>query len=117
MNRRRLRKEERIEVYNKCQGHCAYCGKEIAYQDMQVDHMIPLRIGGEDDIENLLPSCRSCNHYKATLDVEGFRNYLSGVHKRLLRDSVAYQVAERFGIVEHKSDDIKFYFEEDMKKD
>lgn len=95
-------------MYN---GHCAYCGTEIAYKDMQVDHATPLRIGGADDISNYMPACRSCNHYKATLDVEGFRKYLSEIHKRLMRDSIPYQVAERFGIVKHMSDNVKFYFE------
>ena len=27
-------KKIRQQVYDKCGGHCAYCGKEIAYQDM-----------------------------------------------------------------------------------
>lgn len=112
MNRRKLSKEERMNVYQKCNGHCAYCGCEIEYKDMQVDHVMPLRIGGSDELGNMLPACRSCNHYKATLDAEGFRKYLAGIHKRLLRDSVAYQVAERFGIVKHVSDEVKFYYEE-----
>lgn len=111
MKRRKLSKEERQEVYRMCNGHCAYCGKEIEYKDMQVDHIKPLKIGGEDELANMLPACRSCNHYKATLDIEGFRKYLSGIHKRLLRDSVAYQVAERFGIVKHNTDEIDFFFE------
>ena len=75
-------------------------------------HATPLRIGGADDISNYMPACRSCNHYKATLDIEGFRDYLSRLHKRLMRDSIPYQVAERFGIVKYVSDDVKFYFEE-----
>lgn len=29
-----------------------------------------------------------------------------------MRDSIPYQVAERFGIVKYVSDDVKFYFEE-----
>lgn len=111
MNRRKLSKEERMNVYQKCGGRCAYCGCEIEYKDMQVDHVKPLKIGGADEISNMLPACRSCNHYKATLDVEGFRKYLSEIHKRLLRDSVAYQVAERFGIVNHVGNEVTFFFE------
>lgn len=111
MKRRKLSKTERQEIYNKCNGRCAYCGIEIEYKDMQVDHAKPLKIGGLDENENMLPACRSCNHYKATLDAEGFRKYLSEIHKRLMRDSIPYQVAERFGIVEHKTDKVKFYFE------
>lgn len=119
MNKRKtISKSIRISVYLKYNGHCAYCGTEIAYKDMQVDHATPLRAGGADDISNYMPACRSCNHYKSTLDVEGFRKYLSEIHKRLMRDSIPYQVAERFGIVKHVSDDVKFYFElRDEKND
>ena len=133
--RKAIPKKVRQSVYLMYNGHCAYCGTEIAYKDMQVDHATPpilsgvawstciaykdmqvdhatpLRIGGADDISNYMPACRSCNHYKATLDVEGFRKYLSEIHKRLMRDSIPYQVAERFGIVKHMSDNVKFYFE------
>lgn len=88
MNKRKaISKKVRQSVYLMYNGHCAYCGTEIAYKDMQVDHATPLRIGGADDISNYMPACRSCNHYKATLDVEGFRKYLSEIHKRLMRGS------------------------------
>ena len=70
-----------------------------------------LGIGGADDISNYMPACKRCNHYKSTLDIEGFRKYLSEIHKRLMRDSIPYQVAEKFGIVEHVFNDVKFYFE------
>lgn len=36
MNRKRIREL----VYQKYDGHCAYCGREIAMEDMQVDHII-----------------------------------------------------------------------------
>ena len=119
MGRIKLSKSERQKLYDRFNGHCAYCGREIEYKDMQADHVKPLKIGGEDNVENILPACRSCNHYKSTLDVEGFRKYLSEIHKRLMRDSIPYQVAERFGIVEHKTDKVKFYFEalEEMKNE
>lgn len=113
MNKRKsISKSTRTFVYRMYNGHCAYCGTEIAYKDMQVDHAIPLRIGGADDISNYMPACRSCNHYKHTLDIEGFREYLSGIHKRLQRDNVTYNIAERFGVVQHVTDDIVFYYEQ-----
>ena len=100
--RKPISKSTRTSVYLMYNGHCAYCGKQIDYKDMQVDHATPLRIGGADDISNYMPACRSCNHYKATFDIEGYRKYLGGI---------PYQVAERFGIVKHVSDDVTFYFE------
>lgn len=111
MTRRKLSRAERRQVYEKCGGHCAYCGCDLEYKNMQVDHVKPLRTGGADEPCNMLPACRSCNHYKATLDAEKFRQYLAGIHKRLLRDSIPYQVAERFGIVRHVTDDVVFYYE------
>jgi len=37
-----MNKRQRIEIYNKYQGHCAYCGEEIDYKQMQVDHHVPI---------------------------------------------------------------------------
>ena len=42
MNRKTIKKSEREQVHLKYHGRCAYCGKKIAYKDMQVDHLIPL---------------------------------------------------------------------------
>lgn len=109
--RKKLTRSERQQIYEKCKGNCAYCGCELEYKDMQVDHVTPLRIGGVDELHNMLPSCRSCNHYKATLDVEGFRKYLAGLSHRLMRDSIPFQVGIRFGLVQHIKDDVTFYFE------
>jgi len=109
--RRKLTKAERQQVYEKCKGHCAYCGCRLEYKNMQADHMKPLRAGGADELPNMVPACRSCNHYKATLDAEGFRQYLGGIYHRLMRDSIPFQVAVRFGLVKHMGDDVTFYFE------
>lgn len=38
--RRKLTKDERMAVYEKTNGHCAYCGCELEYKDMQVDHRL-----------------------------------------------------------------------------
>lgn len=109
--RRRLSKTQRQQVYEKCSGHCAYCGSRLDYKDMQVDHVKPLKLGGEDTLSNMLPACRSCNHYKAARDADGYRRYLSGIAGRLMRDSIPYQVAARFGIVKYVKKDVVFYFE------
>ena len=114
--RKRLSKAERETIYAMYAGHCAYCGEKLRLEDMQVDHMQPLRKGGLDELTNMAPACRSCNHYKATLTVEEFREYLSRIHDRLVRDSVAYRVAKRFGIVKYEPGPIVFYFEKGEKR-
>lgn len=109
--RRRLTKWERVEVYQKMGGHCAYCGCELKYKDMQVDHVIALRRGGKDTLDNMLPACRSCNHYKDTLTIDGFRECIERFHNVLMRDSVTYKNAVRFGIVKPNPHKVRFYFE------
>lgn len=110
MRRKRLRTEDRRVIYQKCNGHCAYCGCNLKFEDMQIDHMIPLRRDGVDTMENMLPACKSCNHYKSTLTAEEFRDYVSEIPDRLQRDSVPYRVGIRFGIL-NASNKVEFFFE------
>lgn len=105
-----MRKEKRLEAYNKYKGHCAYCGKSIEYKDMQVDHIRPKRMGGTDDIDNFNPSCRRCNHYKRANNLEGFREMMLTLHKRV-RKHYINKVAEDYGIIQVRPWDGKFYFE------
>lgn len=82
--RRKLTKDERMAVYEKTNGHCAYCGCELEYKDMQVDHVIPINgwsEQGEDTLDNMLPACRSCNHYKSRSTLEGFRKMVENMKK------------------------------------
>ena len=112
MERKRLSAEIRKQIWDKFNGHCAYCGCEIALKEMQADHVIPLHRGGADEIDNLYPACRSCNYYKSTLTVEEFREQIGKWHERLMRDDVTYKNAVRFGQVEPKPHRQTFYFEE-----
>ncbi len=106
-----MNKYVRAEVYAKYDGHCAYCGRLIEYKDMQVDHFIAIKHGGTDDIANLMPACRMCNHYKRAHDLETFQQYISNIPKQL-QNNYIYKIAKAYGIiVEEINPDIKFYFE------
>ena len=64
-------KTERI--FNKNNGLCHWCGVKLqrlkAGQDFfHVDHLIPIRDGGTNSDDNLVPSCASCNHMRARKD-------------------------------------------------
>lgn len=118
--RKPLTKTERKAVYEKYDGHCAYCGCEIPFKGFHVDHMKCIKnyeyleeFTGIDvhSIENMMPSCGSCNRYKSTYELEIFRKMLSGIPKRLARDVSTYNIAVRFGMVEEHNEPIKFYFE------
>jgi hypothetical protein len=108
---------DRKAVYNKYNGRCAYCGCKIDFKDMQVDHVVSKRNGGKDDITNLNPACRLCNHYKNADPLESFRNWaLGGVIQRLMKIYI-FRVALKYGMVEIKDWDKKFYFEKTKEYD
>lgn len=44
--RRKLTKDERMAVYKKANGHCAYCGCELEYKDMRLT-MLSLSMVGQ----------------------------------------------------------------------
>lgn len=112
--RRNLTKEERLQVYEKMNGHCAYCGCSLKFEDMQVDHVISLNgylEQGTDTLNNMLPACRSCNHYKSRMPLESFRQMLEKMPDTLMRDSTTYKNAVRYGLVIENRHPVVFYFE------
>ena len=84
---------------------------------MQVDHVLSVArakwIKDELDlnnIDNLMPSCRSCNYYKDTCSIETFRKNLSTLMERV-RKQYIFRLAEKYGMVQEMNWDGKFYFE------
>jgi 5-methylcytosine-specific restriction endonuclease McrA len=130
-------KVDRKAVYDKCTGHCAYCGNPIEIKDMQIDHVMPVKrqmkfvkktnergfthtvpvFSGKYDyperlhIDNCLPSCRFCNNYKHSFSLEDFRNELSKQLERCKLTSANYRMAVRYGLVQETPKPIVFYFE------
>ncbi|GHV34928.1 HNH endonuclease [Clostridia bacterium] len=109
--RRKLTKAQRHRVYDMTSGHCAYCGYNIEIGEMAIDHVEPLALGGADEIANMLPACRSCNHFKSTMTIEKFRKAVERWPEVLLRDSVTYRNAVRFGLVNPKPHNVRFFYE------
>lgn len=109
--RRKFTKSERAAVYEKYDRRCAYCGKQMPISEMQVDHLIPIRRGGTNDMDNLMPSCRSCNHFKDVFTIESFRKAVGSWCAVLMRDSVTYRNAVRFGQVLPTPRPVVFWFE------
>ncbi|WP_432643213.1 HNH endonuclease [Acidaminococcus sp.] len=123
--RKRLSKKQRLAVYEKYGGHCAYCGCELTYKDMQVDHIKSYYLhdgpGGHtktdvemNDLDNLLPACRMCNFYKSGGTLEAFRERLRDTLLPNACRTFQFRLAEKYGLVEkHEKRKIFFYFEQD----
>lgn len=118
-----IKKEKRKAVFNKFGGRCAYCGCEISERNFNEDHLKPLRrdqeletheairLRGNDDFENLMPSCRSCNSWKKVYTIEQFRSEISKQIERLKRNSNQFCLALRYGLIQETGEPVKFYFE------
>lgn len=122
--RKRWTTAEREAVYQKTGGRCAYCGVEITRREMQMDHVRPVKLYGEpgwatelNDLGNILPACRSCNHYKHTLTLEKLRAQVERMPAVLERDSVTYRNAVRYGLIQPTPHKVVFYFEQIGRKE
>jgi len=63
--RKALTKKTRFEVFKRDSFTCQYCGKAAPDAVLQVDHIRPVSKGGDNEIVNLVTSCRSCNAGKS----------------------------------------------------
>lgn len=125
-------------VYEKYGGKCAYCGCDLQ-KGWHIDHLEPLqrtrkiigfkmlpkrtpiyedtKIKENDTLENMMPSCASCNHYKSTMGIEKFRNQIEKLIYQLNERITQYKIAKRYGLVEETQKPVKFYFEQLKKND
>jgi len=59
--------EERFEISQKSDECCAWCGKKVYFgYGATVDHYIPVKKGGTNDMINLVMMCKDCNLKKGS---------------------------------------------------
>lgn len=51
----------RFEVFKRDSFTCQYCGAKAPDVVLQIDHIRPVADGGQNDILNLITSCKDCN--------------------------------------------------------
>lgn len=64
MNMRSIFDDEKIKLQTG--SICNYCGSK---EHLALDHIFPQKFGGQDNAENLIFSCRSCNSSKGKKDL------------------------------------------------
>lgn len=115
--RKSIKSDIRMEVYRKCDGRCAYCGKRIRYDEMQVDHVEShYRHKGKDEMDNFLPACRDCNLLKSDYLLEEFRNVLIPQCAKAKGSGMKARIARAYNLSPMKRQKILFYFEKIEKK-
>lgn len=59
--RKAISKKLRFEIFKRDEFTCQYCGSHPPSVILHVDHIIPVKEGGDNNIDNLITSCSSCN--------------------------------------------------------
>lgn len=124
-------KKHRLEVYDKFDGRCAYCGEHFQITGMHIDHIISqlnfknfvankihipnflehLTVSDLHHKDNLFPACRVCNGWKSTYHLELFRHELEEQIKRLNARSANYRIAKKYGFITENKIKVIFHFE------
>jgi len=66
--------EEFVELCTILDFRCQGCGRQFASaSELTEDHVIPLSRGGNDDIENIQPLCKSCNSSKGVRTMDEWK--------------------------------------------
>lgn len=86
MSRIGLGKRTRFEVFKRDGFTCQYCGAHPPAVVLEVDHIVPVAEGGQNDPDNLITACFACNRGKGAVSLD--------VVPQSLADKAA-EVAER----------------------
>ena len=82
-------KTTRVMLYNQADGRCVLCGRKIKYDDMTIDHIKPLALGGTNAVENLQCTCRTCNSFKDKMLPDTFFDRINEIY--------LYQMQRKYG--------------------
>lgn len=106
--RKSLTKKLRFEVFKRDGFKCCYCGRTPPVVILECDHVIPVKDGGSNAMENLVAACFDCNRGKSSVSlnsvpptmaelmkaarekeeqVQQFRKFMDKLEKRLEADS------------------------------
>jgi len=124
-----MNKKDREIIYNKFNGHCAYCGCKLE-KGWHVDELLPIKRNRKYDynkrkwiydgtceyperlnINNQMPTCASCNINKHSMSLEEFRKLIEGFMSYLNNKNTQYKIAKRYNLIKENIKPIIFYFE------
>lgn len=79
VKRKAYSQDARKLLYNNANGRCELCGQKILFEDMTVDHINPLSMGGSNDVENIACVCFTCNKFKGNILPDDFFERVSEI--------------------------------------
>jgi len=83
--------QEKFKILHRDNFTCQYCDAKTGNDNLEVDHLIPKSLGGNDHPENLTTACRKCNRGKS--------NQILFPQKMIIgKDSDDWSIIKRFGV-------------------
>lgn len=80
------KRNDKRYIYMRDGGRCYFCGKELLFKQISLDHYLPKSKGGPNDSFNLVCSCRRCNKYKKSSVPEDYKDVLMELLKKAVED-------------------------------
>lgn len=111
--------KKRQEIWSKSNGKCWYCGVALS-ERWDVDHFHPvircpstrlMSLPELDVIDNLVPSCKPCNNFKRSHEIEGFRFIINEQFDNVPKNSTGMRQLMRLNLVDIKRKPIEFWYE------
>lgn len=78
--------KDKLYIFIRDNKKCFYCGKNLKYRQITLDHFVPLSKGGKDEIFNLVTSCKKCNKLKADILPENFSDTILHLFIKAVND-------------------------------
>ena len=68
-----MRKKVWTKHFELIKGECFCCKKELYMDEFECGHIIPVKDGGQNTIDNLEPICRQCNQDMGTINLNVYK--------------------------------------------
>lgn len=87
MTRNHLTRRQKEEILHRHDNRCINCGST---EELEFHHVVPLEIGGADEVSNIVPLCYSCHkavtHHQLIIATAG-RKHKAGGRKRQIPEN------------------------------
>ena len=95
MKRRKITHQERWRVYTRDAGACQICGRQLQFEEMTIDHIIPLASGGTNQISNFQCLCNFCNQFKSNFIPKEFYDMITEIYWYQLKKKCGTEFTEK----------------------
>ncbi len=99
---RTLSKKDKFRIAYRDGFTCQFCGSQPGYDEIEIDHLVPVSKGGSDDEANLIATCKKCNRGKS--DLVMFPENMTEGRCRLDADWVVHKSFGEWQVKYHPTD-------------